>query len=65
MLTGDYKVDASGSYVRSTVAAPRDERSAIVRQEVFGPMVTAAPFSGIDEAVALANDTDYGLAAMV
>lgn len=65
MLTGDYKVDGPGFYVRPTVAAPKDERTAIVRQEVFGPVVTAAPFSGIDEAVALANDTDYGLAAMV
>jgi acyl-CoA reductase-like NAD-dependent aldehyde dehydrogenase len=37
----------------------------IFREEVFGPVVTVTPFDGEDEAVALANDTEYGLAAGV
>ena len=37
----------------------------IMREEIFGPVAMVAPFSGEDEAVALANDTRYGLAAGV
>jgi aminomuconate-semialdehyde/2-hydroxymuconate-6-semialdehyde dehydrogenase len=37
----------------------------IWREEVFGPMATVVGFDGLDEAVALANDTDYGLACVV
>jgi aminomuconate-semialdehyde/2-hydroxymuconate-6-semialdehyde dehydrogenase len=36
-----------------------------MREEVFGPVVTVTPFRGEDEAVTLANGTDYGLAACV
>ncbi|TCK24473.1 aldehyde dehydrogenase family protein [Pseudonocardia endophytica] len=35
----------------------------IAREEIFGPVLTVLPFDGEDEAVALANDTDYGLGA--
>ena len=37
----------------------------IVRKEVFGPVVTVTPFSDIDDAIALANDSDFGLASSV
>ncbi|HEU4658868.1 MAG TPA: aldehyde dehydrogenase family protein, partial [Capillimicrobium sp.] len=37
----------------------------IFREEVFGPVVTVTPFDDVDEAVALANDTEYGLSAAV
>ena len=39
--------------------------SEILTQEVFGPVLTAQPFDDEDEAVALANGTDYGLAAIL
>ncbi|MGH9041094.1 MAG: aldehyde dehydrogenase [Acidimicrobiia bacterium] len=55
-----------GSWVvRPTVVtgAPADSR--LCREEVFGPVVTVAPFDSEDEAVALANDTRYGLNAML
>jgi phenylacetaldehyde dehydrogenase len=35
----------------------------IVREEIFGPVVVAQPFDDLDEIAAIANDTDYGLAA--
>ena len=37
----------------------------VVRDEIFGPVVTATPYSDVDQAVAWANDTRYGLAASV
>lgn len=63
--TGNYRVDAPGFYVRPVVATVTDQKATIMREEVFGPMVAVIPFNGLDEAIALANDSDYGLAAMV
>ena len=51
--------------VRPTVVVDAPDASRICRDEVFGPVVTVAPFDGEDEAVARANDTPYGLNAMV
>ncbi len=51
--------------VRPTVIVGAPEDSPICREEVFGPVVTVAPFDGEDEAVRLANDTPYGLNAML
>jgi len=65
VLTGHYTVDGPGFYVRPVVAAVADQKAAIVREEVFGPVVAVAPFSDLEEAIALANDSDYGLAAML
>lgn len=65
MVTGDYRMNADGFYVRPTVAAVVDQTLPLVREEIFGPVMTVTPFSELDEAVALANDTAYGLAAMV
>ncbi len=42
-----------------------NEKMKVVREEIFGPVVTAIPFSDIDDLVAKANDTIYGLAAGV
>ena len=35
----------------------------VVREEIFGPVVVAAPFSSLDEIAAVANDSEYGLGA--
>jgi delta 1-pyrroline-5-carboxylate dehydrogenase len=37
----------------------------IAREEVFGPVLAATPFNDLDDAIALANDSPYGLAAHV
>jgi len=52
-----------GSYYRPTLVVGADPASEIVRDEVFGPVLTVLPFDTDDEAIALANDTPYGLAA--
>lgn len=54
-----------GWTVLPTVLTEVDDDAPICRQEVFGPVVTVRPFDGEAEAVALANDTPYGLNAMV
>jgi betaine-aldehyde dehydrogenase len=54
-----------GFYLRPTVFADCTPDMTIVREEVFGPLVTVERFATEDEAVRLANDTDYGLAGAV
>lgn len=54
-----------GYYVAPTIFEARDDRPAIVRDEVFGPVMTILPFDTEAEVVARANDTEFGLAAGV
>ncbi len=56
---------ARGAYVEPTIFADVDQEARICREEVFGPVVTIQPFETEDQALAMANDTPYGLAAMV
>jgi 5-carboxymethyl-2-hydroxymuconic-semialdehyde dehydrogenase len=48
-------------YYQPTLLAGVNQRSEIVQHEVFGPVLTLQAFDSDDEAVALANDVDYGL----
>ena len=59
----DTGVDAGGLYFRPTVLRAADNSLRVVQEEIFGPVVTVAPFDDEDEAVALANDTRFGLTA--
>jgi betaine-aldehyde dehydrogenase len=45
--------------------ADADNRRTIAREEMFGPVLTVIPYDGDDEAVRLANDSDYGLSGSV
>jgi betaine-aldehyde dehydrogenase len=56
---------AKGFFVRPTIFDNCTSNMAIVREEIFGPVVTVQTFRTEEEAVALANDTDYGLAGAV
>jgi betaine-aldehyde dehydrogenase len=56
---------ADGSYYEPTLVRDVTPAMAIWRDEVFGPVLTVTPFDTDDEAIALANDTPYGLAASV
>lgn len=66
VLTGGLAESGDESWViRPTVVLDAPLDSELVCQEVFGPVVTIHPFDAEDEAVRLANDTPYGLKAMV
>ena len=54
-----------GWYVRPTVFADVDNRMRIAQEEIFGPVLSVIAYDGVDEAVRLANDSDYGLAGTV
>ena len=54
-----------GAYVAPTLFRDVTNRMTIAREEIFGPVAAAIPFDGIDEAIAIANDSIYGLAAGV
>ena len=54
---------AKGAYYRPTLITGAAPDSEIVTDEIFGPVLTVVPFDTDDEAIALANDTVYGLAA--
>ena len=56
---------AQGNFVNPTLFADVDNSMSIAREEVFGPVLVAMPFDDEAHAIALANDTDYGLGAGV
>jgi glyceraldehyde-3-phosphate dehydrogenase (NADP+) len=60
VLTGGGR---SGAVVEPTVVADVDPKLPLSRDELFGPAVAVTPVDGIDEAIALANDSSYGLGA--
>jgi acyl-CoA reductase-like NAD-dependent aldehyde dehydrogenase len=57
--------DADGNLIAPTVLAGVTPEMRIYGEESFGPVVTLVPVDGIEEAVRVANDTEYGLAAAV
>lgn len=58
-------IPEQGYFFRPTVLTQVAPTMRSVREEIFGPVVAAMPFSNLDEAVQAANDTPYGLAASV
>jgi betaine-aldehyde dehydrogenase len=54
-----------GFFVQPTIFADVDNSSRIAREEIFGPVAAIIPFDGEEEAMRIANDTYYGLAAAV
>jgi aminobutyraldehyde dehydrogenase len=65
IATGGKLADGKGYFYEPTVVAGAVQADEIVQREVFGPVVSVTPFSDVDEAVAWANDSQYGLASSV
>jgi len=63
-VTGAKRLDRTGYFVQPTVATNvNPDTSRLFQEEIFGPVVTILPFDTEEEAVALANNSSYGLAA--
>ena len=58
-------VNGRGNFVNATVFSEVDPEMTIAREEIFGPVAAVIPFDDVDDAVAKANDSLYGLAAGV
>ena len=62
-LTGGGRYGERGYFVEPTVLTNTRPDMKVVREEIFGPVLVAEPFSDLDEIAAVANDTEYGLGA--
>ena len=65
LVAGGDPVDRPGFFFEPTVMIDDKAKSCVWRDEIFGPVVVATKFDNEAEAIALANDSDYGLAASV
>jgi alpha-ketoglutaric semialdehyde dehydrogenase len=65
VLAGGGRIERTGYFVEPTVLADLPPTSRVLREEIFGPVAALLPAGSFDEAVALANDTPFGLTAAV
>jgi len=65
LLAGGVSESRKGWFVKPTIFANANNQMTIAREEIFGPVGTIITFDTDEEAIALANDSDYGLAATV
>ncbi|MFT0171391.1 aldehyde dehydrogenase family protein [Paraburkholderia mimosarum] len=65
LASGSQERSIAGYFVSPTVLAGVTNEMEVAREEIFGPVVAAIPFDTEDEAIAIANDTDFGLAGAV
>ena len=65
LVTGGGARDGDGYFVEPTLFSATSDDLTIAREEIFGPVLVALPYSELEEVARRANDTDYGLAAGV
>ena len=65
VLTGGATAGPNGSFITPTVLTDVSPDMAVVREEIFGPVVVVQRYDNIDEVVQAGNDSDYGLAASI
>jgi len=68
LITGGQRLGGScadGFYMPITILADVDPASDLARHEIFGPVLSVTPFDSEEEAIALANDSEYGLGAYI
>jgi len=63
--TGGHVIDQDGYWVEPTVVAGLDNSSRLAQEEIFGPVLVVIPHDGDDDAVRIANESDYGLSGSV
>src|SRR5699024_1065702 len=65
LRTGGEAIEGAGTFFQPTVVANVQPGSEILREEIFGPVLAITRFDDEEEAVRLANDTEYGLVSYV
>lgn len=65
IVVGGEDVDRDGWFINPTVITNVTPEMRVVKEEIFGPVLTVLPFDTEEEAIKLANDTEYGLAGSV
>lgn len=65
LVAGGTRPDRAGFFVEPTVFADVDNDLAVAREEIFGPVLVVIPYRDLDEAVAIANDSEYGLGGTI
>jgi phenylacetaldehyde dehydrogenase len=65
IVCGAHQIEGDGYFVPPTVLAVENNDATVMQEEIFGPVLVAMPFDTEEEAIALANDNIYGLAASV
>ena len=65
IVTGGKVIDQPGFWVEPTVVAGLDNSSRLAQEEIFGPVLVVIPHDGDDDAVRIANESDYGLSGSV
>ncbi|KAJ4177640.1 aldehyde dehydrogenase (NAD(P)(+)) ald5 [Fusarium solani] len=65
VVTGGNRLGSKGFYIEPTIFSDVTGDMSIVQEEIFGPVCTVQKFDNEEEAIRLANDTPYGLAAAV
>ncbi|KZB87747.1 NAD-dependent succinate-semialdehyde dehydrogenase [Amycolatopsis regifaucium] len=65
VLTGGSTVDGPGNFYQATVLTDVPKEARLASEEIFGPVAPITPFDSEDEAIAAANDTEFGLVSYV
>ncbi|MEP9392709.1 aldehyde dehydrogenase family protein [Gordonia sp. VNQ95] len=65
IILGGNRIGDAGFFMEPTVATDLPADSTVITEEIFGPLLAIIPFDTEEQAIAMANDTDYGLAASV
>jgi aldehyde dehydrogenase (NAD+) len=65
LACGGDRIGSRGYFIRPAVFADVHDRMKIAREEIFGPVMSVIPFKTVEEVIARANSTKYGLAAAV
>lgn len=65
LVTGDLPVPEAGYFISPTVFSEVERGMRIAQEEIFGPVLALLPYDTVAEAIAIANDSDYGLAGGV
>ena len=65
IVTGGKVIDQPGFWIEPTVVADLDNDSRLAQEEIFGPVLVVIPHDGDDDAVRIANDSDFGLSGSI